>query len=467
MTGCRNEQLSDDPTLSLTFSTDTIAFDTVFTTIGSSTQQIMIYNRNANALKIQSVSHSSPYFRINLDGENREELLHDITLNGGDSLFLFVRVNIDPQDSNNPVLIEDPLVFSLNGKQQRILMQAYGQNVQLIRTKKGRSDFSSFYFRNTRPYLIYDTVVITSLMLLEQGATLYMHAGANIVCYGSVTAEGTQAEPVRIRGDRTDRIFEHVPYAHASGQWGGVYLYHTADLPLPTYRFNHTEILSGTVGLYCLNETADDLPSFVFHNGLIHNHAAYGLVLQNVNDSIINTEVSNCAGYCVYLRGGEHVLIHNTIANYFGYPYCNLNIHNTSPEDVPALYVNDMSKNNARNALTLVNSIVTGRRPESFQVATTIPAAFSGDIHHCYLRCDTLREPWCHDIVYAQDSDSVFQNIYYRYREYRYYDFRLHDSSPAIGIADPLTALLFPLDRLDMPRVGLTPDAGCYQHPTE
>lgn len=467
MTGCRSEQVSDDPSLRLSFSTDTLSFDTVFTTIGSSTQQIMIYNRNKNALLIRSVSHLSPYFRINLDGENREDLLHDITLNGGDSLFLFVRVNVDPQDSNSPVLIEDPLVFSVNGHEQRILMQAYGQNVELIRTKKGRSDYGSYYFRNTRPYLIYDTVVIAGTTLLEAGATLYMHAGANLVCYGNVTSQGTLADPVRIRGDRTDRLFENVPYAYASGQWGGIYLYHTSDMAVPSYRFNHTEILSGTIGIYCLNETPENRPDFVFRNGLIHNHAAYGLVLQNVNDSILNSEITNCAGYCVYLRGGEHVLIHLTIANYFGYPYCNLNIHNTSAEDVPALYVNDMSKSNAQNALTMINSIVTGRRAESFQVATTIPSAFNGDVHHCYLRCDTVGQDWCYDNVYAQEGDSVFQNIYYLYQQYRYYDFRLHESSPAIGIGDSLTALSFTRDRLDYLRTGVKPDAGCYQHPSE
>lgn len=462
LTGCRERQISDDPTLRLTFSCDTLAFDTVFTTVGSSTKRMMVYNTNKNALVISSVSHLSPYFHIDLDGENREDLLHDITLNGGDSLFLFVRVNVDPQNVNSPVLIEDPLTFSVNGNTQSVLMQAYGQNVEIIRSQKGRTQYAYKKFGSAKPYLIYDTVVITGNTVFEAGTVLYMHSGANLICYGNVSAPGTLADPIRIQGDRTDHLFEHVPYAYASGQWGGVYLYHIADMATPAYYFNHTEILSGTVGIYCANETPDDRPAFRFSNGRIHNHAAYGLVLQNVDDSIANSEISNCAGYCVYLQGGEHVLIHNTIAGYFGYPYTNLNIHNTSPEDVAALFVNDMSKSTAPNSLTLINNIVTGRRDNSFVIATPLPSAFSGDVRHNYLKADTLHQPWCTDNVYAQKEDTVFQNIYYLYQEYKYYDFHLAEHSPAIGIADTLTALFFPLDRDENAR-DLPADAGCYR----
>lgn len=44
---CRESALSDDPTLRLSFSVDTVCFDTVFTTFGSSTKRVMIYNKIA------------------------------------------------------------------------------------------------------------------------------------------------------------------------------------------------------------------------------------------------------------------------------------------------------------------------------------------------------------------------------------------------------------------------------------
>ena len=70
MTGCKEYHASDDPTLRLEFSTDTLSFDTVFTEQGSATAQIMVYNRNANALIIDRVwMENGSAFKANVDGE--------------------------------------------------------------------------------------------------------------------------------------------------------------------------------------------------------------------------------------------------------------------------------------------------------------------------------------------------------------------------------------------------------------
>ena len=65
MMACQHEIVSDDPALQLRFSHDTVLFDTVFTTMGTSTQQVMIYNPNKKALHIAQVSmHDGKYFHI-------------------------------------------------------------------------------------------------------------------------------------------------------------------------------------------------------------------------------------------------------------------------------------------------------------------------------------------------------------------------------------------------------------------
>ncbi|MGN1240585.1 MAG: hypothetical protein ACI4TV_06895, partial [Paludibacteraceae bacterium] len=60
----------------------------------------------------------------------------------------------------------------------------------------------------------------------------------------------------------------------------------------------------------------------------------------------------------------------------------------------------------------------------------------------------------------------VFRNTYYKYKEYRYYDFRLDSLSPARGIGDSITALSYPIDRNGTSRQYTLPDAGCYQYST-
>src|ERR1035437_7574029 len=96
---CSDENYSTNPKYKLTFSTDTLSFDTVFTTIGSATAKIMIYNRNNVALKISHLGiaggKASP-FKINVDGSlNADNQFDNIEIRAKDSMYVFVAVNVD------------------------------------------------------------------------------------------------------------------------------------------------------------------------------------------------------------------------------------------------------------------------------------------------------------------------------------------------------------------------------------
>lgn len=465
LTACEAERLSDDPNLHLSFSVDSINFDTVFTTIGSSTKQVLVYNHNKNAVEISSITHASKYFYINLDGENKEELLRNVRIEGGDSLFMFVRVEIDPQSSNSPVLIEDTLLFAVNGHTDILPMRAYGQNVHIIQTPQLRTNYTTpVTFTATKPYLIFDTIVALDKLIIEPGASLYLHNNTSIYAFSDVEAQGTQQQPIRILGDRTDRLFDNVPYAYASGQWGGVFLMHVQGEPVSQYVLNHVELQSGTIGLYCQSEDMQLRSSLQLLNSRIHNCSAYGLVLINTDAEVANSEISNCASFCVYSAGGHQVLTHNTIASYFGYPYTTINIHNHSREDVPAVYIYNEIDSCAPSDLSIHNCIITGANSNNLLTAVELTDDYPGEITGNYLKADTLHVMCCHDNVYAQDSDSVFTNIFYRYGEYKYYNFHLHNESPARQIADSILALPYPYDRDGLSRQQVKPDAGCYQY---
>lgn len=469
LVSCQPDILSNDPTAQLAFSQDSVLFDTVFTTMGSSTKQMMVYNPNKNAILIDRVEMSNgKSFFINLDGENQLENLCDITLRGGDSLFLFIRAEIDPLKSNSPVLVEDTITFHVNKKAQHIYLQAYGQDVEILQSKDKFIQKNAFIFNNKKPYLIYDTLVIAGDLTIQQGATLYMHTGAMIYAYGNVTAHGTKDNPIIIRGDRTDMLFDSVPYRVASGQWDGLYLMHPKDWPIPQYSLEYVDILSGAIGLYAYSEEIEQRPQLSLSNARIHNHSVYGLVAQNVDATVVNTEISNCASYCVYLAGGKHDFIHNTIAAYYGFPYTTINIHsNMLAEDVAAVYINNLSKNMAPTSASFYNCIITGARKNNVVVATPLTEYYEGSFLGNYLRSDSLPEAFAQNNVYASDSDSVvFRNIHYLFREYRYYDFQLDSLSPARGVADSVVALRYPYDRLGYLRKN-HPDAGCYEYREE
>lgn len=66
-----DDNFSTNPNHRLSFSTDTLSFDTVFTSIGSATKQFMIYNKNKEPLNIETImlaGAETTGFRINVDG---------------------------------------------------------------------------------------------------------------------------------------------------------------------------------------------------------------------------------------------------------------------------------------------------------------------------------------------------------------------------------------------------------------
>ncbi len=464
LSGCSEYEVTDDASLRLSFSKDTVSFDTVFTQQGSATLQLMVYNRNRNALVIDRIwLENGKAFRVNIDGEADMDRLKDITVNGGDSLFVFIRVtDFGEADTDSPVCIEDLLHFHLaTGATQDVLLTTYSLNVKRIgHAGCRRTVLNGYKFTKDKPYLLFDTVIIDGPLTLEAGSRLYMHNNACLYALDDVTASGTVEEPVIIRGDRLDRLFDSVPYLYAGGSWNGIYL--QSETPR-TWQFDYVDILSGNVGLYCYSTCTDPLPSLRMNGCRIHNHTLYGLVLIHTDALVTNTEISNCASYCIYCAGGQHDFVHTTVASYFN--YTSIRIQSTGKEDAAAVYIDNLSKTAPLTTASFYNSIVTGYLKNQLVVATPLDRFYPGTFAGNYLKTDTLRMPHATDNIYWQKDDTaaVFRNDFYKYKEYIYYDFHLDSLSPALGIGDSIAALPYPTDRDGISRANRRPDAGCYQ----
>ena len=465
LASCREYKVSDDPTLRLAFSCDTLRFDTVFTEQGSSTLQLKVYNPNANALIIKRIwLEKGDVFRVNVDGEPDLERLTDVQLNGKDSILVFVRFGKTAAlGSNLPVLMEDRLHFLLaNEAAQSVLLEAYGQDVTRIgRVGCGRTVMETCTFTGDQPYMIFDTLIVSGPLNIQAGATLYMHQGSCLFALDEVNAQGTLEAPIVIRGDRLDRLFDSVPYSYAGGSWNGIYL--QTEQPV-NYQFHYVDILSGNIGLYCFSTCTDALPMLRMDGCRIHNHTLYGLILQHVDALVTNTEISNCASYCVYCDGGKHDFVHSTIASYFN--YTSIRIQSVDKEEVAAVYIDNLAKTGPQTVTSFYNSIITGYLKNQLVVATPFDRYYPGSFVGNYLKTDTLAFPHAHDNTYRASSDTtaVFVKDFYKYKEYVYYDFRPDSLSPVIGIADSIAALPYPTDRNGLSRSGIKPDAGCYQH---
>lgn len=457
VTACRNEQVSSDSSLRLTFSVDTLRFDTVFTTVGSATKSVTIYNPNKNAVIIDAVTQDKgKYFFINVDGETQTEKMY-AQINGGDSLIMFVKVHIDPQNENTPVLVEDAVRFAMNGNQFVLTLEAYGQDVVKIQSPTRCTTYEEYTFNNVKPYLIFDTVKVTQSLVMEPGARLYFHNGACLIAEGAVTIgepySSTPLPPsshILCISDRIDQLFEKVPYAYAAGGWDGFYILHHEGGP-SDYNINGLEVVSGINGLQLINadtlSQSASLPLCRLTNSRIHNHTSNGLTVRQMDVEVSNTEVSNCAAYCVYLMGGEHTFIHSTMASYFN--STNVRIQTIPNKGLSAVYV-DNADSLPKVTASFMNCVIDGMGKENLVFSHPIDSTYAGRIFGNYIKA-------------AGDTARVFVNTFFEYDVYTYYDFHLAENSPARGIADSLVAVDYNYDRDGLSRDAAHASAGCYE----
>jgi hypothetical protein len=88
--GCEKDELLTNSTAKLSFSQDTVMFDTVFTGIGSATKRFKVYNNHDAALKISSIrmaKGSSSNFHMNVDGVPGQWGAYTILSNGATYVF--------------------------------------------------------------------------------------------------------------------------------------------------------------------------------------------------------------------------------------------------------------------------------------------------------------------------------------------------------------------------------------------
>src|SRR6202042_1333339 len=109
MFACRKNSFITSSNATVAFSADTLLFDTVFVSTGSITEQVKIINGNNRKLRLSKVKlmgGAQSYFHINIDGSPGPEL-DNVDLDAGDSIYVFVAVDIDPQAASLPFIVQD------------------------------------------------------------------------------------------------------------------------------------------------------------------------------------------------------------------------------------------------------------------------------------------------------------------------------------------------------------------------
>ena len=458
-TACVDEKFSTDPSLRLSFSTDSLKFDTIFSSIGSVTSKVLIYNRNNSALKISEIALAgakASSFHINVDGDkNGDNLFKDVEIGANDSLYIFVSVTVD---LNTPLLVEDSLVFKTNGIQQSVHLQAYGQNVVVLKNKRCTKDTT---LTADKPFLVFGNLQIDSYktLTINPGCKFYFYNNANIIVKGNLNAQGTLQQPILMRGQRLDLVKFTIPFPYntVAGQWGGIYLQGNKG----NHVLNYVNMNSGRVGVYLQNEDRTSLPELKISNSRIHNNLINGLFIQNGNAVVVNSEISNSGSNTIYLNGGKHSFIHCTIANYFNAGEFATNAK--SREFKPAVMIMELNKV-APMETSFTNCVIAGSYETEFSLASDYPELYKGTFSHSYLKCPKIETSQFTNIRWSLKKDTVFKHPSYDVRKNIYFNFALDSVSPARGLADKSISGGYPLDINGNNRLADgVPDAGAYE----
>jgi len=322
---CRKDEVIDtSATATLQFSTDSLLFDTVFTSTGTTNRTLKIFNYNKNSVVISNIrlqGGNASAFKININGIAATSL-NNLKIKGNDSIYVFVKAYINPTSANSPFLVEDEIQIDLNGNLEKIPLAAYGQNAIYLNNE---TIVSNTTFIKGKPYIIYNstTVAKNATLTLEAGARLYLHKGASLLIAGSLKANGTLTDSITFTSDRQERIYDDEP-----GQWDGIHF-------LPSSVNNHLNyctVKNALVGITVDSLNDDTNPKLLLTNSIIKNHQVAGVLGYNASVTAINNLMYNCGQYLVAgFYGGDYHFYQNTLANY------NFNF----PRKTPSVYFTD------------------------------------------------------------------------------------------------------------------------------
>ncbi|MCM1504646.1 MAG: hypothetical protein NC127_05570 [Muribaculum sp.] len=436
-TGCIEDGFTANPSDQPEYSTDTLSLGTVFTAEGTPTHSFKVYNRHDKGLVLSDISFRSQsdadIFRLNVDGLSGKSF-SNVEIRANDSIFVLVEATLPENDRPLPVEIEALLDFTVNGRTSTVVLNAVGQDVERLR---GHVVSTSEALSPTKPYQIFDSLVIASgaTLTVPAGSMLYFHSGAELRVHGSLKIEGTPEAPVNLTGDRFGQVVGRIPYEIMSDQWGGIRFFATSR----DNQISHASIRNTSFGVM-LESNGEATPSvdLTLINSQLRNSAGSVLSADNASVVALGCEFAEAPTGVVALYNGRHTFNHCTFANNYLFSAISGAMLEIGGDEV---------------SVEVSNSIIYG-------IGQQIAPADISEMDITFRR--TMLKPSGSDdnnfIDCFWDADPLFKTV----RSDYYFDYRLQDDSPAIGVADAsLTDPRTAVDFYGLPR-GTAPDLGAY-----
>ncbi len=446
-TSCKKESIITSSDALLRLSEDTLHFDTVFTTTGSTTQYFRIYNPNNQTLvlsNVQLMGGNNSFFKMNIDGVAGTNL-SNIEIAANDSIYGFVTVSINPNSANLPFVVRDSIQINYNGNSRFLQLEAFGQNANFLRNKVVTKDTT---WTNNLPIVIIGAFTVNNgnTLTINKGTKVFLHADAPLLVNGTLKAIGEKYDSTRI-SFQSDRI--DAPYKNYPGAWPGIYFTQNSNNNIMQYCIIKNAY-QGTIVQSTATGTNLTLNECILDN-------IYDIAVGGDNSSITarNCLVSNC-GYNLYITsGGTYNFNHCTFVsignNYIDHKNAVATLSNS----------NSSNQINPLN-ITIQNSIIYGEGgfvDDEIVLAKNIGSVFNVTLTNVLYKAKTDITSSASITNGIKNQLPIFDSIN---TSVPYYNFRLQSTSPCIDKGFN-TGVLFDLD--GNPRtLGLAPDLGCYEN---
>lgn len=454
----REEDFIEDNSASVNFSTDSISFDTVFTTIGSITENFVVYNPHKERIKISNIrlnGGQTSNFRINVDGEAGTNF-SDIEIASEDSMYVFIEVTVDPNNILNPFVIEDFIEFTTNGNQERITLVAWGQNAIYYTPTTFNANLPDFScltgpnnssgpcsdaiapvnvtWTDSLPIVVYGYVAIDTLdkLTIEAGTNIYFHNNGGLWVYrgGQLTVNGTKENPVTFQGDRLEPIYDNIP-----GQWDRIWINEGAQ-----HEINYAEIKNAFIGIQAealfLNGNPSELGRLNIKNTKISNCSNAGILSAYYQMNAENLVISNCGSYNLAIQSfGFWNFNHCTFANYF----------DQGNRETPSVFIQNAYRTPTGLAVdtpnvNMSNSIVYGNKDSEFETEIINNGAINLTVSNTLLKTEQSTSNASEYInIIRNPSSPIFNDA-------DMLDFELFEQSVARNAGDINAANLVPFD---------------------
>lgn len=455
-----DDDFTTDSSHRLSFSQDTLSFDTLFSEFPTSTQRLKVYNTYDKPMLIENIHLANAQtsgFRMNVDGVSGTSFTN-VELRAKDSMFIFVEATMKTTGAETPLWVEDSICFRMNGNQQRILLQAASQDVIVL---KGKTITQSETLTTGLPYLIYDSIIVEKegVLTLPPNTRLFFRNNAYMKVKGTLKAEGTLSQPVVFRGHRLDKLFSGVPYDLVPGQWDGIYFTETSF----NNHLQYTNIRNTNNGLGFSASSPDKL-KIKLENCVIHNASLDLFHAINCRIEAYNSQFSNAGGAVLYFVGGNIIFKHCTIANYFRWSKRN--------NACLVLRNSDISLDDGSEfSYPLINaefhnSIFYGSYGTEVSIKKKDDLPFEHLFNYCMIKANGTDDENFVSTIWYKNSENVIQDPKFKSigSDNYIYDFHIDSTSAARNNANSSISAEIPFDMDGNSRFGDEgPDRGAYE----